>query len=158
MTAPDHDRLDQSWYSLFDVLLEEAMAATGADKGTFQVIDRSTQSLRIVASRGFGSDFLGFFSAVRESDDCACGRSLKAAGRIIVPDISESEIFIGTRSGEVLRDAKVRAVQSTPLLDRQGQLIAVMSTHWASAWRPGDDALSRLDALCFRAAREISSI
>ena len=101
---------------------------------------------------------LEFFSAVRESDDCACGRSLKQGGRIIVPDIRDSEIFSGTPSGDVLRDAKVRAVQSTPSFDRHGRLIAVISTHWASVWQPGDEELSRLDALCFRAAREISSI
>lgn len=157
MMPADPDRFDQSWNSLFDVLLDDAMAVTSADRGTFQVIDRSTQSLCIVASRGFASAFLGFFSAVRDSDDCACGRSLKQAGRIIVPDISDSEIFSG-RSGDVLRDAKVRAVQSTPLLDRQGRLVGIISTHWASVWRPSDDALSRLDAVCFRAAREISSI
>jgi GAF domain-containing protein len=158
MTTSDHDRLDQSWYSLFDVLLEEAVAVTSADGGTFQLIDRSTQSLRIVASRGFGPEFLRFFSAVRESDDCACGRSLKQAGRIIVPDINASEIFNGSPSGDVLREAKVRAVQSTPLLDRQGGLIGVISAHWASVWQPGEDALSLLDAVCFRAAREIGSI
>ncbi len=158
MTPLDHDRYDQPWYSLFEVLLQEAMAVTSADRGTFQVIERSMRSLRIVASRGFGSDFLGFFSAVRESDDCACGRSLKQGQRIIVADISDSEIFNGTQSGDVLRDAKVRAVQSTPLFNRQGHLIGVISTHWASEWRPSDEALSRLDALCFRAAREISSI
>jgi GAF domain-containing protein len=157
MTTLVH-RFDQSWYSLFNVLLEEAVAVTSADRGTFQLIDRSTSSLRIVASCDFGPEFLRFFSAVRDSDDCACGRSLRQVGRIMVPDIRDSEIFKSSPSGAVLRDAQVRAVQSTPLVDRQGRLIGVISTHWASVWRPSDDALSRLDAVCFRAAREISSI
>ena len=157
MTPADRARFDQPWDSLFKVLLEDAIAATSADRGTFQLIDRSTQSLRIVASRGFGSEFLGFFSAVGDSDDCACGRSLKQGGRIIVPDVGESEIFSHPPSGRVLREAHVRAVQSTPLFDRQQRLIGVMSTHWTSVWQPCDEALSRLDAVCFRAAREIAS-
>jgi len=156
--VPTPDRIDQPWYSLFDVLLEEAVAATGADRGTFQLVENRWRSLLIVASRGFDPPFLRFFSVVREDDDCACGRTLKEGGRIIVPDISESEIFIGTPSGDVLRAAHVRAVQSTPLFDRRGRLIGVMSTHWASVWQPQDDALSRLDALCFRATREIASL
>src|SRR5690349_6254943 len=115
MMPPDDDRFDQSWSSLFSVLLEEAMAVTRADMGTFQLTERSTPSLRIVASRGFGPAFLRFFSTVRESDDCACGRSLKQAARIIVPDIGASDIFRDTPAGDILRDAEVRAVQSTPL-------------------------------------------
>jgi GAF domain-containing protein len=150
--------VDQPWRALFDVLLEEAVAATGAEMGTLQLMDDPTRSLHIVASRGFDPAFLQFFSAVRESDDCACGRTLRDGARIILPDISQSEIFRGTPSGDVLRAANVRAVQSTPLLDRHGRQIGVLSTHWPSVWQPSDDALSRLDALCFRAVREFASM
>jgi len=155
---PAHNSSDQSWRALFDLLLEEAVAETGAERGTLQLMDDPTRSLRIVARRGFELPFLEFFAAVRESDDCACGRTLREGGRIIVPDITRSEIFKGTPSGDVLRTANVCAVQSTPLLDRHGRQIGVVSTHWTSVWQPSDDALSRLDAFCFRAAREIAAL
>jgi hypothetical protein len=64
--VPPPDRFDQPSRALLDVLLEEAMAATSAEKGTLQLMDDPTRSLRIVASRGFDPPFLGFFSAVRE--------------------------------------------------------------------------------------------
>jgi GAF domain-containing protein len=155
---PAHDPGDQQWRAFFDLLLEEAVAAAGAERGTLQLMDDPTRSLRIVASRGFDLPFLEFFAAVRENDDSACARTLRERGRIIVPDITQSEIFSGTPSGDVLRTANVRAVQSTPLFDRYGRQIGALSTHWASVWRPSDDALSRLDALCFRAVREIASL
>jgi hypothetical protein len=57
-----------------------------------------------------------------------------------------------------LRDAGVRAVQSTPFFDRTGRLIGMISTHWTSVWRPSENDLTSLDEVLSRASDFISLI
>jgi GAF domain-containing protein len=143
--------------ALYDVLLDETISATGADKGTLQLLDRSVNGLRVVASRGFDPSFLQFFATVRVEDSCVCGSALRQAGRVIVPNVTTSEIFKGAPSREVLRNADVRSVQATPIFSQARWLIGVISTHWTSEHRPSDEELARLDAVVLRAARQIAS-
>lgn len=130
-----------------DRLLDEAIAAIGADMGNVQAVDCVTGCLRIVASRGFDAPFLDFFAVVPDGDHAACGAALKRRDRIIVPDIEASPIFAAQRSRDVLRDAGVRAVQSTPILDRAGTPVGMISTHWRSVCVPGEAAMRRLDGV-----------
>ena len=81
--------------TLYDSLLNEAISATGADKGTLQLLDRSVNGLRLVASRGFGPPFLQFFATVHVAEACVCGSALRQAGRVIVPNVTAREIFKG---------------------------------------------------------------
>jgi DNA-binding response OmpR family regulator len=154
----DGNLLIQQRQAFFDVFLDDAIAATGADMGTLQVLDPAENALRIVASRGFDARFLSFFSLVRANDACACGAAFGQGGRIIVPDVMRSEIFAGNDSEQILRGAGVRAVQSTPFFNRRGGLIGVIATHWASAWVVNDEALARLDTFVYRIAREIGPL
>ncbi len=82
---------------------------------------------------------------------------MKGAGRIIVPDVTRSEIFVGKRSGEILREAGVCAVQSTPIFGRTGGLIGMISTHRHSAGTPSQGELARLDSVVRLAANEIET-
>jgi GAF domain-containing protein len=143
--------------ALFDTLLDEAISATGADKGTLQLLDRSVNGLRVVASRGFDAPFLRFFATVRVEDACVCGYALRQAGRVIVPNVTTSEIFKGAPSLEVLRNAGIRSVQATPIFSRSRALLGVISTHWTSEHQPSVEELARLDAVVLHAVRQIAS-
>ena len=143
--------------ALFDALLDEAISATRADKGNLQLLDPGANGLRIVASRGFDAPFLQFFATVHVDEACVCGSALRQAGRIIVPNVMTSEIFKGAPSLEVLRNAGVRSVQSTPIFGRGRRLIGMISTHWTSEHQPSDEELARLDVVVLRAARQITS-
>lgn len=148
----------QQRQAAFDLFLDDAISATGADMGTLQIIDPAENALRIVASRGFNARFLSFFSVVRANDACACGAAFGQSGRIIVPDVMRSEIFSGNDSGEILRSAGVRAVQSTPFFSGRGELAGMVATHWASAWMVDNEALTQLDTLVYRVTREIGPL
>ena len=157
-------REDRGWYerlrsctALFDELIGEAVAATGADMGALQVIDRRSNVLRLVASRGFEERVLAFFAKVGPKEDSASGAAFRQAGRVIVPDIRYSVIFAGRRSGEILHEAGVHSVQSTPILGKTGCVIGMISTHRRSVWQPSADELRRLDAVVVRAARVIEA-
>jgi DNA-binding response OmpR family regulator len=144
--------------ALFDSLLGEAMAATHADMGTLHAVDPTTNTLRIVASRGFGAAFLDFFAAVGQSGDSACGLALREGRRVVIPAVARSEIFMGREAGRILHDAGVHAVQSTPIFGASGCLVGVISTHWARIVLPTDGELARVDEIAHRAAKLIDPL
>jgi PAS domain S-box-containing protein len=134
-----------------NVILDTAITITGADKGTLQLLDSTTRVLTITAQWGFGEPFLKFFGSVRD-DASACAAAMKSGERVIVADIRESEIFAAQPSKEVLLDAGVCAVTSTPLLASTGNLLGMVSTHFAKPHRPDERALRLMDLLARQTA------
>jgi signal transduction histidine kinase len=104
-----------------------------------------------VAHRGFESSFLDSFHTVVD-EATACAAAMKERRRIIVEDVTKSPIFEGTPTLQMLLKAKVRAVQSTPLLSRDGKVLGVISTHFSRPHRPGERELRFLDILAQQAA------
>lgn len=102
--------------------LEEMLTATiallGADMGNVQLLDAADGVLRIVAQRGFDRPFLDFFREVSAPDDSACGRALRAGERQVIPDVELDAAFASLLP--IARTAGFRAVQSTPLIGREG--------------------------------------
>jgi PAS domain S-box-containing protein len=127
--------------------LEELLAATitmlGADMGTIQLLDHQCGVLRIVAQRGFTQDFLDCFRDVSAQDDSTCGRALRLGARIVVDDI-ETEASCAPMQ-PMLRAAGFRAVQSTPLIGRDGTPLGILSTYFKPVHRPSEHELRRLD-------------
>ena len=134
--------------------LNEMLAATidmlGADMGMMQLLDDKRGVLLIVAQRGFTQDFLDFFRDVSVQDDSTCGRALRLGERIVVEDIETDEPFAPMRP--LIRAASYRAVQSTPLIGRDGTPLGMISTHFKPVHRPSDQELRRLDLYVRQAA------
>jgi GAF domain-containing protein len=107
-------------------------------------------ALHIEAHRGFDHPFLEYFDRVNEGD-APCGTALQRRSRVIVDDVVASPIFLGTNALEVMLDARIRAVQSTPLVGPSGRVVGVLSTHWRKPGRPDDRDLRLLDLLASRA-------
>jgi signal transduction histidine kinase len=137
----------------YELLLQEIMDAAvsimKADKGTLQLIEGD--SLRIVAHHGHDRPFLDFFAAA-ENVTSVCGEATKRAERVVVEDVESSTLFAGTPSLAILRDAGVRAVQSTPLLSHQGELLGILTTQWGVPHAPDEHDLWRIDMLVRLAA------
>ncbi len=132
-------------------IMDAAMAISGADLGSIQLLDPSSSDLRIVAHRGFPKPWVEFWSRVSLGQG-VCGTALEAGERIIVEDVERSPIFAGTQALEVQLQAGVRAVQSTPLVSRSGQPLGIFSTHYRRPSRPDDRSLRLLDLLARQAA------
>jgi PAS domain S-box-containing protein len=130
--------------------LETVISLTGADMGNIQLLD-ADGSLKIVASQGFGPDFLEFFKSVHH-DQTAYGAAMAQQQRVVVEDVTQSPIFIGTPSLDVLLAADVRAVQSTPLVSRTGLLVGVLSTHYRKPIRESELALPIINVLAGQAS------
>jgi PAS domain S-box-containing protein len=132
-------------------ILDAAIAITGADKGNVQLFDPGSGALTIAAQRGFEAPFLEFFKSISD-DSSACGMAMRSGGRIIVEDVRRSEIFVADRSLEVLLDADVGAVTSTPLFSSTGALLGMISVHFAAPHRPSERELNLLDLMARQSA------
>jgi signal transduction histidine kinase/DNA-binding response OmpR family regulator len=136
--------------ALLHEILAGAIDITRADKGNIQLLEQG--KLRIVTQVGFDTPFIEFFERVSERQ-AACGTALALGERVVVEDVTESPIFVGTPALEVLLAANVRAVQATPLISRAGHVLGMFSTHYSSApRRPSERELRLLDMLARQAA------
>jgi len=134
---------------MVDAALDAALGATGAAMGNVQL--REPVGLHIVAQHGFRQPFLEFFACVNDTH-CACGLAMARGRRIVVQDVAADPLFAGTRAGEVIRTAGALAVQSTPLLAGDGELIGVLSTHYPGAHEVTEREHDVLDHIARRTA------
>jgi signal transduction histidine kinase len=134
-----------------DEIVATAIAITGADKATLQLLDASGV-LTIAAQHGFDRPFLDFFARVSRDDASACGAAPADARRVVVDDVRRRDVFRGHPSERMLLEAGVLAVQSTPLTSSDGTVLGMVSTHWAVPHRPGERELRLLDLLARQAA------
>jgi PAS domain S-box-containing protein len=132
-------------------VLDAAIFLTQADKGSIQLLDHSLRGLRLVAQLGFENRFLDLFALVTKQAT-SCRAAMERRERVIVEDMLESEIFVGTPELQVLLDAGVRAVQSTPFLSSSGKLLGMVSTYYATPHRPRERELRLMDLLARQTA------
>ena len=132
--------------SVLTEIVDGAIAIAGADFGNIQLLDPESSRLRIAAHRGFPTWWIDFWKDVPERQG-VCGTAIERGERVIVEDVLQSPIFVGTDALEIQIKAGVRAVQSTPLVSRSGRLLGMFSTHYKTPRRPDDRALRLLDLL-----------
>jgi PAS domain S-box-containing protein len=124
-------------------VLESAVEITGADMGNIQVYNRARRTLEIVAQRGFDRAFLEHFRNVNVDGTSSCGRALASRRRVVIPDVTADPLF--EPHLQAAAAAGFRAVQSTPLMSRDGRVLGVLSTHYVQARIPSDRDLRLLD-------------
>jgi len=96
-----------------------------AKMGTLQLLENN--SLRIVAQYGHQQPFLDYFESA-ENVASVCGETLECEKRVIVEDVETNPLIAGTPSLDIMRKAGVRSVQSTPMINRTGELIGILTT------------------------------
>ena len=131
-------------------IVEAAIAISRADFGNMQLL-LPNSSLRIAAQRGFPQWYVDYWNEVTAGNG-SCGTALAAGQRVIVPDVEQSPIFVGTPGLEKQRRAGIRAVQSTPVVSRGGKVLGMFSTHFREPHTPDEHALKLLDLLALQAA------
>lgn len=139
-----------SFNACLDKIVDTAVAIADADKGNIQLFDPASGSLTIVAQKGFPEDFLNFFGTVRDIASTS-GVAMHEKRQIIVDDVLTSDI-VGQPAQKASLDAGVRGVVSTPLISSKGDLLGILSTHYARPGRPGEHQLRLLNILTRQAA------
>jgi GAF domain-containing protein len=129
--------------------LGEALRATGAKMGNVQLL--YPDGLHIVAQRGFERPFLDFFACV--DMEGSCGAAMQQGRRVVVADVASDRIFADSAVRDVMAQARVRSVQSTPIFGAYGRLFGVLSTHRDEPGTPSETELHALDRIVRRTAR-----
>jgi PAS domain S-box-containing protein len=132
-------------------ILNVAIEISAADKGHIQLRDQESGQLSFAAQSGFDESFRDFFTSARDGNS-AWGMAMESHQRVIVEDITESEIYAGKPSLSMMLQADVRAVQSVPLLSSSGNLLGTISTHFSEPHRPSEQELRLMDLLARQTA------
>jgi GAF domain-containing protein len=124
------------------VILDDVIALHGAEFGNVQL--PIGDELVIVAQVGLSKPFLKAFRRVSKDDGCACGRALRLGASVVVADVEKDIEF--APFVEDARRAGYRAVQTTPFFARSGNLVGLVSTHFAHAHEPTPIEMQTLKA------------
>ena len=108
--------------ALYERVLDAAISLMSADMGSIQRYDPKQDQLQLLVSRGFRPELVACCERIDRKSATSCGMALAAGRRVIVPDTERSEFMAGTADLTVNRRAGIRAMQSTPLVSRSGQL------------------------------------
>jgi signal transduction histidine kinase/ActR/RegA family two-component response regulator len=130
---------------LLEQVVEAALATVGADMATVELLEEHSGSLQIAAHRGLAQTFLDHF-ARRPAASVLAGTPLEQGKRVLVDDV-ETSLFGGTEDREAMIAAGIRATQLTPLRDREGKMLGLLSTHHRASPRFEDRDLELLDLI-----------
>ncbi len=125
------------------LMLTATIELVKADFGNIQLRVPGTDTLRIAAHHGFSPAFLETFREVSVREPSACGRALASHSRVVIEDVEQDEPYAPYR--QLARAQGYRAVQSTPLVGTNGDLLGMISTHTRAPGRPDAEALHCLD-------------
>ena len=124
-------------------ILCAAMEITHADMGIFQIADPQSQTLSIVAQRGFAEDVLIPFQTVKLYEHGAYARAVNEGRQFVLEDIQQSPGFAFFQ--DMAASAGFRSLLSIPLICPDGTLAGVLSTHHRNPVCPLPGVLQMLD-------------
>jgi signal transduction histidine kinase len=113
--------------------------------------------LEVVAQRNLPDWWLDYCAGDMK-ERSACGTALGAGERVVVEDVTQSPMFVGTEALDIQLKAGIRALQWTPLTSRTGAPIGMIATHWKAPHRIPEQTLRLLDLLARRAADLIERV
>jgi hypothetical protein len=141
--------------ALLDEVLAFALTLLHAERGNVQLADPATGTLRIAAQRGFGPDFLEYFAAVTD-DGSACGRAAQQHAQVVIADVTTDPGFAPHR--DIALASGFYAVQSTPLVNRAGHLVGMLSTHYPRPTTPPHRDLQIISRFGAQAGESLSAL
>jgi len=137
---------------LYNRILEAGIGLMSADMASMQIFHHEQKELGLLAWKGFHPASAAFWERVSFNSASTCGLALSAGCRVVVPDIETCDAIAGTADLDAYRRSGIRAVQSTPLVARSGQLLGMISTHWREPHQAAEHALRLFDVLARQSA------
>jgi GAF domain-containing protein len=135
-------------------ILDDAIALLGAEYGNVQLA--IGDELVIAAQRGLSSDFLKIFRRVKTDHGSACGRALRLGETVIIPDVERDPEFAAFRPDA--KKAGFRSVQSTPFITNDGNVLGMVSAHFAHAHEPTPLEMQTLKKYSVVAAEHLNKL
>lgn len=141
-SSPEIARRDYRLNSFAQHAVDEAMVLHRAQFASLQIFDEIRDRLIVLAQRNLRATFLHHLAQVRPGDGSACGRCLADDAPAAVEDVNGDPGFEPHR--KAASEAGIRAIQSSPVRDRSGKLIAVLSTYFEAPQCFSDDDIYRM--------------
>ncbi|HKV78451.1 MAG TPA: response regulator [Candidatus Sulfotelmatobacter sp.] len=146
---------EESVKNLYETIADAAVVIMHSDFASMQMLytERGQSGeLLLLAYRGFTPEASQFWEWVPADSGSTCAAALRTRQRVIVSDIEKCDFMVGTEDLRIYRQTGIRAVQSTPLLSRTGQIVGMISTHWREEHTPSERDLRTFDVLARQAA------
>ncbi len=135
----------------FRDVLAVACEFTGTDRGCVQMLSADGARLEMFVWQGYADDsaFISFFRY--EGLEMGCEVARVQRQRLIIEDTAGFPGLEGTGAGEAACADAIRAAQSTPMVNRAGETIGVISTQFRHLHRPSEHELRLMDMLAWTA-------
>lgn len=134
-------------------ILYAAIRCTHADMGSIEICGPDGGRLTIRVRQGSQAPSVDFLNGVHGGSSTG-KTAMKTASRIVIEDTANSPLF-DNRSVEEMLEAKVRAVQCTPLFAQSGQTVGMLSTQYRTPRGLSANDLHAIDRLAKFAAELI---
>src|SRR5262245_1726148 len=129
--------------------MDAASTLLHADMGSAEIFDLESGYLELVASQGFAFELPPEKRRVKVGNGSICALALAAGRQVVLEDI-----LAEPRCAEVhaaARLANIRGALATPLFNRNGSVVAIISSYFHEPHRPTDVELRILDLLAYQA-------
>jgi PAS domain S-box-containing protein len=121
----------------------------GTDRGLIYVYDAASNVLRLKVSLGFSDAVMGRLDGINAAQSPS-GRACIERTRVVVEDVSTDPSVAEFQS--LAMEAGIRAVHSTPLLSRSGEVLGAISVHLREPRRPTAREISLADICATKAS------
>lgn len=132
-------------------LIEAVLSAIGAAKGILWLWSEDNARMRVAASVGLSKGFLKLCENLA-TDRGPCGRAGTQQCRVIVEDVKAEPLLDGLEA--IVRAGGFAACHSVPLLTHDGEMVGVLTAHFAQRHVP-DERETRLMDLYARMAADL---
>ena len=140
---------------LYEKITEVASRVMKADSASLRIFcpeHGNHGQLKLVAYYNDNSQGIKSLEWVNVSLNTICGNAFRKEQRIIISDVNKYEHIKCTETPEILLQAGIYAMQTTPLVSRSGRPLGTFSTHWCNPYQPSEHELLILDVLARQAA------
>jgi PAS domain S-box-containing protein len=120
---------------VLEEVLTSVISLQGADTGVLRLYEPETDELVVVASVGVGEDYLAVLGRV-PARASVWGRAFAERRTFISEDVDGDPAFEGFR--EAVSSSGFRAVYTSPLITRRGEIIGTIATHFREPRKPTD--------------------
>jgi GAF domain-containing protein len=146
--------LNRTFEGAVNTILDDVIALLGAEYGNVQL--SIGDELVIAAQRGLSADFLKTFRRVKKDDGSACGQALRLGKTVIIRDVENDPEFAAFRPDA--KKAGFRSVQSTPFITKDGNVLGMVSTHFAHTHEPTPIEMQTLQQYSIVAAEHLNKL
>ena len=130
------------------------MTLLGARMGSVQLYDIQRGRLQLLAHRGFTSAFLEFYSDLDVKLGTPCGRAVQRGQRVVTENIGTDPLYAHLD----VREAGFSGAQCTPLINRAGEVLGIISSYFRQPHLPAKHELRMLDLYAHQAVNLIERL